>query len=195
MHANAFLRLIYLHCLPFFIIQVPRRIKFYSCRFMFHILGSILCEFKTWAKVCSVLFVHHEPSSKGPNSREITIFYCWKWGRYLILLFIHSFIQITVTFLYIWQASPSDETMFMQTSDLSSKPSFASAKYCKITLYDMFISLGRNGKARNGKTTKVGQRKIEFHCFRVQRGQHSAATSAACWFTHLKNILWLFTVL
>ena len=70
--------------------------------------------------------------------------------------------------------------MFKQTSDPSSKISFASAKYCKNVLEDMFIALGRNGQARNGKTTKVGQRKIEFHCLRAQQGQYSVATSAAC---------------
>lgn len=60
------------------------------------------------------------------------------------------------------QNSTSDETVFRETMQSTSFHTFASAKFYRTTLYDTFISLGRNGKARNGKYTTSTQNKVKF---------------------------------
>ncbi|KAL9966331.1 hypothetical protein ACROYT_G024385 [Oculina patagonica] len=58
--------------------------------------------------------------------------------------------------------STNDETIFRQTMQSTSFHTFASAKFYRKALYDTFISLGRNGKARNGKFTTSAQNKVKF---------------------------------
>lgn len=67
--------------------------------------------------------------------------------------------------------STNDETVFKLTMESTSYHTFASAKYYKKSLYDTFISLGRNGKIRKGKDTKVSQNKVKFIIY----------TGDSCW--------------
>ena len=64
--------------------------------------------------------------------------------------------------LFLSQNSTNDETVFRQTMQSTSFHTFASAKFYGTILYDTFISLGRNGKARNGKYTTRAQNKVQF---------------------------------
>ena len=56
---------------------------------------------------------------------------------------------------------------------MSGSSTFESAKYYRKTRNDMFISLRRDGKAGNGKATKISQKKAEFLCFRALQGNLS----------------------
>ncbi|XP_068670828.1 fibroblast growth factor 1-like [Montipora capricornis] len=62
-------------------------------------------------------------------------------------------------------ATPNDETIFRETMQSTSFHTFASAKYYRTTLYDTFISIGRNGRARNGAATNSAQNKVKFIIF------------------------------
>ena len=77
-------------------------------------------------------------------------------GGGVLVLIIHLYL------LYFSQNSSNDETVFRQTMQSTSFHTFASAKFYRNALYDTFISLGRNGKARNGKYTTSAQNKVKF---------------------------------
>lgn len=58
--------------------------------------------------------------------------------------------------------TPSDETIFKQELQSSSYNTFASVKYYRTSLYDAFISIGKNGVARNASGTNKNQNKVKF---------------------------------
>lgn len=58
--------------------------------------------------------------------------------------------------------SPNSETLFRETLLSNGFSTFASVKYYRTSLYDSFISIGRNGKARSGVTTNKSQKKVMF---------------------------------
>ncbi|XP_073237306.1 fibroblast growth factor 1-like [Porites lutea] len=58
--------------------------------------------------------------------------------------------------------TPSDETIFKEAQSSSTYNTYASAKYYITSHYDAFISIGRNGVARNASGTLMSQNKVKF---------------------------------
>ncbi|XP_029190592.1 fibroblast growth factor 2-like [Acropora muricata] len=63
----------------------------------------------------------------------------------------------------------NDETIFRQAMHSTAFHTFASAKFYRVGPYDTYVSIGRNGKARNGATTNLGQNKVKFVIFTADR--------------------------
>jgi len=63
---------------------------------------------------------------------------------------------------------------------VSGSSTFESAKYYRKKGNDMFISLRRDGKAGNGKATKISREKAKFLCFRAPQGKLSTCQYYYC---------------